>query len=393
MRYLFTMIGRIRKIAQVYNNSYFWISILLIILISFLLSISLSEHWMLNLVFIQCYIVPIIITANRHGIRGGLLSASIVNAIYILYVIPRLFSFQEFDILYFIQIIVYFLIGYLSGFKATRILKKTDFDYKKIKESKVNLKKLQEQSEKLIELEEQLRLSGRLAVIGELTACLAHEIRNPLSTMISTIDVIKEECSEEINNNDFFQILIKETNRLQKIVESYLNFSKKQTMKETIYDLTLVLQDVKTMIYSIAKKYNTCINIEIPPSPLMMTGNAIHLWQVIVNLLLNALQSMNNGGEVSIIVKKVQAATVNLEYKGNGSGSEYLQLIICDQGTGISEENIAKIFQPFYSTKQNGTGLGLYIVKRIADENNWHITVQSEPNIGTQFELYLPLEN
>ena len=145
----------------------------------------------------------------------------------------------KYDILYFMQILLYYLVGYLSGFKLSRSKKEIDLNQKASIESNSNIKIYKNQSEKLHELEEQLRLSGRLAVIGELTAGLAHEIRNPLNTKITTMDMIKEEFQEAADEGVVDRVKREAKEIGRKIKKGYFSLRKKYAKVQIQDQMTL----------------------------------------------------------------------------------------------------------------------------------------------------------
>jgi two-component system sensor histidine kinase HydH len=391
MKYIYLIFDNLRNNRQIADPLCFFIIISLILIIHILHYLVIQAHPEYHFILLQGNFIPIIIASGRFGMKGGLFSAFFISMIDTFDIVPGSGVFIRHELSHLVQIVFYFLIGFLSalktkyGFHTRNLCKKTGIDINE------NLRKIKEQSDRLIEMEEQLRLSDRLAVIGELTVGLVHELRNPLSTIISTIEMIQEDCFIDLNGNKYFRILIEETNRLKKFIENYLNFTHKRARKKVLYDVKEVIKNAKIMFSGKAFKNGSKIKIYLPEYPIQLLGNSNHLWQIIMNLLLNALQSMSNGGEINISVNKVKAGEVNFSRNGMDANQELLQLIIADQGIGIAQEKLQKIFQPFYTTKPTGTGLGLSIVKNIVDENEWQIEVKSEQNMGTEFRLFIPL--
>jgi signal transduction histidine kinase len=291
----------------------------------------------------------------------------------------------ENNLLRFLQIALFNVMGYLTGIKTQKESEEKARTQRALKDLEESLAKLRQQSEKLSDLEEQLRLADRLSIVGELTASLAHEVRNPLGAIRGAVEILQEEFGDQVKKTDFFRILIEETERLNSVVDNYLSFARKQDQKKSQYDAREVVKNSTLLLSSKARKSKIQFKIELPPSPVNLKGDPGNLRQLLVNLELNAVQAMNNGGEIQIVGELLDG--------GNSEQRKMLRLTIKDQGTGINESDLEEIFKPFFTTKSEGTGLGLSIVKRIADENHWQITVASKPDSGATFTLLIPVDD
>ena len=290
----------------------------------------------------------------------------------------------------FLQILLFHVIGYLTGYKTER-----EWDEKKrfqetADQLQQNLKILNEQAEKLSNLEEQLRQTDRLSVIGELTASLAHEVRNPLGSIRGAVEIMREEIPGNLQKSDFFKILIEETQRLNTVVENYLQYARRQSPEKRKFDIRESIQNAEILLSRQFARNNHHLMISIPDHPCTTLGDPNQLWQILINLLLNADQAMPEKGEIHIDLQRIDE-TLEIQAK-QPAKSEYtmFKLDVKDQGIGISEELIGKIYKPFYTSKSTGTGLGLAIVKRLSDENNWQLNVESNPDNGTIFSLIIP---
>ena len=138
------------------------------------------------------------------------------------------------------------------------------------------------------------------------------------------------------------------------------------------------------------------INTNYIKNALITKSDPTHLWQVLMNILLNAIQAMpDRGGTITITVNENKMRDGDTFYRidRNPDENTFARITIADQGPGIDPEKIDKIFKPFYTTRPEGTGLGLAIVKRLADENHWKLDVKSELGIGTEFVLLIPVYN
>ena len=386
---------KIKNMKTNRQNRYFWPSIIvLLVLIISILHYSTSTHrWQYHLIFMQSYFIPILIAAFQYGIKGGLGTAVAVSLIYLPHIMLQWGGLAESNLMRFLQIVLFNVIGYLTGLKAGKEKEEKERFQKTAEELQVSLNLLKEQSEKLEDLEEKLRQTDRLALVGELTASMAHEVRNPLGSIRGTVEILRDELPEDARNSEFFQILLQETERLNRVVENFLSVSRKQSSQKSVFDLREVIHNTNLLLRSRVRKVGIDIRLQLPDFPFTVEAVADHWQQVLLNLLLNAIQAMPDGGEITVRLEKVspkQDVTENSEGE-NKTRAEEGCLIIRDQGSGIPREVIGKIFQPFYTTKPEGTGLGLAIVKRIADKNRWRIEMESKVGSGTKFLLYFPV--
>lgn len=357
----------------------YWIIIIAIltIVISILHYSTPTMNWQYHLIYMQSYFIPILIAAFQFGIRGGIISAAAVTILYLPHIMLHWGGFVEQNLVRFLQIILFNVIGYLTGLKSQKEKDEKNRYQKIAKELELNY-------DKLTELEEQLRQSDRLAVVGELTASLAHEVRNPLGAIRGAVEIIRDEVSPDSKQYEFATILIDETKRLNEVVENYLNLAKKQKKEDVSYQINEIIQSSVLLISNQAKKNNIRIIVNGPDFPIQLMGDQNDLQQILINLILNAIESIKEDGEILIDVEQISSGESEIE-------SNELKISVNDTGSGLNEEEIDKIFQPFYTSKKTGSGLGLAIVKRIADSNNWKINIESVVDVGTKFVLMIPI--
>ncbi len=370
------------------NPSFWWLVIaVLVIIISIFHYTTPTMNWQYHLIFMEAYFIPILIAAFQFGLRGGLGIAIAVSIIYFPHVMLQWGGLIESNLMRFLQLGLFNIIGYLTGLKSEAELREKQKYQKVAEELRYSFDQLEQQSEQLSELEEQLRFSERLAVVGELTASLAHEVRNPLGSIRGATEILQEELPETGRSNEFFQILIQETKRLNQVLENFLNFSRKHNKEEIQYSFNEVIRSVVQMLAPNAKKSKIKFEISLPDTPVTLCGDPNHLRQIMMNLLINSIHVLDSGGEIQI------SADILTKQKKKAGGEKFIELEIRDQGPGIPAENLERIFKPFYTTKPQGTGLGLAIVRRLVDENNWKIEVRSKPGQGTTFKLFIPVNN
>jgi len=361
----------------------------MVILISVLHYTTPTMKWQFHLIYMQSYFIPILLAAFQFGIRGGLGTAAAASLIYFPHIVLQWGGLIEANLMRFLQIILFNVIGYLTGLKAERERSEKQRYQETADQLQKSLQQLQEKTSKIEEMEDQLRLADRLSVIGELTASLAHEVRNPLGSIRGVVDILKGEPPESAKIQEFLEILMQETDRLNQVVENYLEYARQPEKEKTRFDVRDIIRNSEILLINRARKSNITINSTLPETPLYLNGVASQLQQVIVNLILNGIQASRQGNIISINANiLVEESARNSNFQGEG-----ILIQISDQGSGIREKDLENIFKPFYTTHKEGTGLGLAIVKRISDQNKWQLDVKSRTGKGTTFSIFIPRKN
>lgn len=222
--------------------------------------------------------------------------------------------------------------------------------------------------------EDLLRQSDKLSIVGQLAASVAHEIRNPLTSLKGFIQFLQE--SQEIDPSNYYSIMDKELNRIDQIMGQLLLLAKPQvrTYKKTC--LKEIIEFVETLLQPEAIVQNIQINTRIPDVMPHIHAEENELKQVLINLLKNAIDSMDDGGEITI-----QAQMMDSQ----------IHVYVKDQGCGIPRNRIEKMCEPFYTTKEKGTGLGLMISSKIMKEHNGELRFSSIEGKGTTASMVLPV--
>jgi signal transduction histidine kinase len=214
-----------------------------------------------------------------------------------------------------------------------------------------------------------------LSALGELSAGMAHEIRNPLGSIKGAVEILRDDYSPDEAKYEFIEILLKETDRLNRIVQEFLGFARPKQPEFQQADLNEALDSVLTLTAQEARKAGITVKRELDPAIGRRSLDAGLLKQAFLNLVLNAIQAMPRGG------------TLTVESRLNGDAFE---VRVSDTGPGIPEENRKKLFSPFFTTKKNGTGLGLAITYRIIENHRGTIDVLSESGKGATFVIRIP---
>ena len=227
-------------------------------------------------------------------------------------------------------------------------------------------------------LEAEMKQKEKMATIGELSSNIAHEIRNPLASLKSSVEMLKEDTVSKNYKMKLMDIALNEMERLDRIIKDFLTYSRPTQPEFKLFDIHGLLDDIIELLKNdeqnkgrvhIAKNYQGSIEVSADPQKMR---------QVFWNLGLNAIEAMPEGGDLII-------ATEDMDEK--------IGITFKDFGQGIKEEDIEKIFFPFFTTKEQGTGLGLAIAYRIIEEHNGTIQVERSPDGGTTFNILLPKSN
>lgn len=213
----------------------------------------------------------------------------------------------------------------------------------------------------------------------QLAAALAHEIRNPLTTVKGFMELLKPYLIE-IGKEQYAQIAIDEINRANDLIYEFLNASKPGINKKTKIDLNKLIQEIKISFENQANIKNINLSVNLCPGEPAIYGDSNKIKQVLINLIKNALEACEeaHAGE----------GMVCLTAKSN---SRKIQIIIEDNGPGMTEETISSLFLPFYTTKEKGTGIGLSICRKIIEEHKGRIKVHSRLSQGSVFTIELPM--
>lgn len=226
-----------------------------------------------------------------------------------------------------------------------------------------------------IELQQKVEHQQALNVVGQMAASIAHEIRNPLTSLKGFTDLLKIDATEEAKM--YLSVIDSELQRMDQILSELLMLSKPREINSEFLEFDKAVKHVIDLMMPDALMKNVMIQFISSSRAVLVEGNENRLKQVVLNLIKNAIESMYNGG------------TVLVEMRVNSSS--LIELSITDEGSGMTSETIENLFQPFYTTKTTGTGLGLPFVKKVIEEHDGEIVVESELNKGTRFSVQLPI--
>ncbi|HSA32664.1 MAG TPA: ATP-binding protein [bacterium] len=349
-----------------------WVPILAITTAHFLTSDELV--WVHDILR-RLYYIPIVLGAFGWGLHGAL-AASIASSIVYL---PH--AFQMF-VHHFhhdpggstekiLEILLFNIIALIAGVLVER-------ERRERRRQEEIARKLSETLDEMKLLDEQLIRTGRLQALGEMTAGLAHEIKNPLASIKGAAEIVADGIPADSPRRRMVDIQRAEIERLTALLERFLNFARPKDFVVAAVDIAALLTDTVAFIAPQAAKKN--VRLETRFEPLTVPADREKLTQLLLNILLNAVDASPEGSTV----------TVSTEKRRKGK-SDYACITVADRGAGIPAGSREKIFNPFFTTKPDGTGLGLSIAARIADQHKGFIEVDDAPEGGALFRVFLPL--
>lgn len=227
------------------------------------------------------------------------------------------------------------------------------------------------------DLQEKVRRSERLASLGRLAAGVAHEIRNPLSSIRGFAQYFMNRLKGHEEEQGYASIMVKEVDRLNRVVTDLLDFARPKEPHRELQPLQNILSHSVKLLGPELRKKGVQVEEEYEPDLPPALVDCDQLSQAFLNLLLNSLESIEGGGKIRITLKK-------------GDNQHGIEVAVADTGRGISPEDLGRVFEPFFSTKRGGTGLGLAIVHQIVESHGGEVGVESREGRGTTFRITLP---
>ena len=317
----------------------------------------------------SAYFIPILFASLWFGWRGGLAAATLAGASYIPHIVMAWNFEPEYRDASLVEIGVFFVIAALTGILA---------DHERAQRRKVEetATKLSEVYTELQKSFEQLRRADRLSALGELSAGLAHEVRNPLGSIDGAVQILGRRDLAEETRQEFKEMASREVARLKGLVTHFLEFARPQPPHVVASDVGLLLQSVATLASETARMTQIEIVVEAAAALPSIAVDPEQIRQVLLNLTINATQAMPKGGQIKLrAVRDGESVRIEVE----------------DEGVGIPAEDVERVFDPFFTTRSNGTGLGLPIAYQIVSQHGGHITARKNLERGMTFVVTLPI--
>jgi two-component system sensor histidine kinase HydH len=321
------------------------------------------------------FLLPVVSAASTFGLAGTLLTALAGSATYCSFL---LWVWQERELTpegireLGLRILFLVMTGLVINHFVAENRRQTE-RYRKLADD------LAQANRDLSEAQAQVRRSERLAALGQLSAGLAHELRNPLGVIRGSAELVaKNVTAENAVVREMSGLIAGEVDRTNALVTRFLEFARPSALRRSKADLRAVIEQAWEEVRRSVPNLDSRCRFESDFSPDLKPFSLDEqlLERVFFNLLLNAVQAMPEGGTLRVTAR-AQNGTAEAE--------------ISDTGAGIARENLESIFNPFFTTKQDGVGLGLAIVSKIVDDHGGKISVASEPGRGTTFRVTLPL--
>ena len=248
-------------------------------------------------------------------------------------------------------------------------------------------------------VEDQLRQADRLAALGHLAATIAHEVRNPLAAISGAVEVLRDDLQGAGEHQALLSIILGEAHRLKLITGQFLDFAKPQPLLFRPCAVRPLLEETLRLLERSSEWHaDTTWSLQEEFEDLRALADADQLRQVVWNLCINAIQSMPDGGKLSIFLRIALSLPGGRGGPGEtdagpGDGlpkpQDWIEIAVSDTGRGIPAEDLERIFDPFYTTRASGTGLGLAIARKALERMAGRIGVESRPGVGTTFRVWL----
>jgi two-component system, NtrC family, sensor histidine kinase HydH len=350
------------------------------ILIELALCYTLIYEHGLNSVFFVFLLLPVVSAAINFGLRGMLFSTLVACGVYLSFLLQidwkthYMLAEDRFDLA--VKVLLFPVVGFLTFQLAEANRMKT-------KKLEVTALELAQANDGLKQAQAEVRRSERLAALGQLTAGLAHELRNPLGTMKTSAELLGRQVGGENEiAREMAGYIATEVDRTNSLITRFLDFARPQKLTLQTGDLSALLDRVierfereksgAARSVSVFKNFSP----DIPPAAF----DTQLLEGALLNLVVNAAQASPPDGVVTVKTRRVETNT-----------GPAVEIAVIDRGCGIDSKNLESIFNPFFTTKPDGVGLGLAIVSKIIDDHGGRIAVESTPGEGSVFRVYLPL--
>jgi signal transduction histidine kinase len=317
--------------------------------------------------FQRLYHLPVVYAGIAFGWVGGLIAGIVAGLLYIPHIVHTWSNESHYAIEQYADIFMFLAVGIVTGILSDR-------ERSRRAELQVAAQQLRQMNVELQNTFEQVKRADRLSAIGQLAAGLAHEIRNPLASIDGAAEVLEPGGEPEEVRRETLAIIRKESARLFRLLTTLLDFARPRQPERRAVNVPHVLDSVIQLVRHAGGRQIEFHRDAPDDLPRLMCDEE-QLAQVILNLTMNAVQAMPNGGEI------------RLKARPHGAG---VLIQVQDQGSGIPPENLDKVFDPFFTTKDGGTGLGLSVVHQIVTQHGGSVSLERNPDKGMTFSLLFP---
>ncbi len=357
------------------NRLYLWIVIaVVIILITVLHFLTPTDQIVWHEIYQRLYYVPIIAAALIFGLRGGLAASLFTTIIYSPHVYLHWQSGHfDYSINQYAEIVIFNLVGGIMGALGDRLRRSRERAERSAEEKRKAYDELQTTFQQLLQAE-------KLASLGELSAGIVHEVRNPLASIKGAIEILEDELTVDSPRREFVGLAKGEIDRLDRLVGEFLRFARPTEPSKTPTDPNEIVDSIVGLIENQAASQSVAVVRDLQRNLPLILVDAEQIKQVVLNLAINALQAMSESN----------GADKTLSFKTFQQDNSFI-VEVTDTGSGIDPTNFSKIFDPFYTTKDKGVGLGLSIAHKIATQHGGHLTAKRIECLTT-FTLTIPID-
>jgi signal transduction histidine kinase len=335
---------------------------LAIAVVSILHYVAPEHAHQLHDIYRRLYYLPIIVAAFQNGWLGGLIAAAVVCAAYAPHAFGHISHDPATPTQKVLEMALYFAVGLTTGSLVSR-LKRTQTE-------------LRTSLEHLRSAEDELVRTARLAAVGHLSAGLAHEIRNPLASIKGSAELLADDFPAEHPKRTLLRALVDESVRLNNVLTRFLAFARPRPLEAQLFDLQPEIDVIVALFQSGDAAKTVRVFVEPCKVPARVRGDREQLRQVLLNVLLNAAQAAGSGGVVQLSCDAMGGV---------------FRIRVRDSGPGFTQEALDNAFTPFFTTKNEGTGLGLALSHRIIDSHGGKIRLSNRPEGGGLVEIEIPL--
>lgn len=365
------------------------LTVLSILLISLAHYSTDTQHHLYHDVYRRLYYLPIFMGALWFGLKGGLGASLLCSVLYAPHVLFQWKDLPSLELEKYLEIVLFNIVGAVTGLLAGWLNRQRNLYRKTSKELEKAYEELEHRTSRLSLVERQLRSAEKASALGELSATVAHEFMNPLGSIKGAVEILADEVDKDHEKHTFLQILIKEIDRLDRTIRSVLRFRSQERLSRKTCHPNELVETILILTESEAKQRGIQVSRQLSADVRSMDLDADKIHQVLLNVIINAIQSMPEGGHLTVRSEWREHPPDGLEVEGRVE-REGVLITAEDTGVGIPEDAIEKIFESFYTTKEEGTGLGLTIVRKIVRAHGGELNLESTPGIGTRVGLWLP---
>lgn len=304
-------------------------------------------------IYQRLYYIPVILGAYWFGLRFGLVSALLCALGYVPHIFFQWAAMPHEMFTQYVEIVMFFAVGSMVGIMS-------DFQ--------------RAQQKRILDANEQIRRMDRLSLLGQLSAGLAHEIRNPLGSLMGSVEILDKEIPVTSPKREFLEIIQTELRRLSGKLDEFLKFARPAPPHPVPNNLNDIVKESVRLVEKHVAQGGVALDLHLAPAMPLAAVDSDHLKQVLLNLLLNAVQASSPQGRIAV---------------STWGDEKTVGLSVEDNGPGIPGASLARIWEPFFTTKPQGTGLGLSIVKQLVEAMNGSIRVVPLVK-GVRFEVRIP---